>query len=164
MSKLISGRKPQTVYCAPGEGVTVRNPLTGSMTFKVRGEQSGGTLFVLEPTVSPGDGPMLHVHNLADEAIYVLDGTFRFKVDGEIRDAPAGTFAFIPRGVPHTWQNVGNRPARLLGIVLPAGLERFFESYAELPEDQKGPEAFRRLGSEHDAVVLGPPLAESDPL
>jgi oxalate decarboxylase/phosphoglucose isomerase-like protein (cupin superfamily) len=38
-----------------------------------------------------------------------------------------GIFVFIPRGTPHTWQNVGTEPLR------------FFD-------------------------VVGPPLAESDPL
>jgi len=43
-----------------------------------------------------------------------------------------GPFAFIPRGIAHTWQNVGREPAVSLGVIAPAGLERVFERYAEL--------------------------------
>jgi hypothetical protein len=45
-----------------------------------------------------------------------------------------------------------------------AGVERFFERFAELPEDEMGLEAFRRLASEADTDVVGPPLADSHPL
>ncbi len=43
-------------------------------------------------------------------------------------------------------------------------MERFFERFAELPEDEMGLEAFRRLASEADTDVVGPPLADSHPL
>jgi quercetin dioxygenase-like cupin family protein len=58
----------------------------------------------------------------------------------EVQQAPAGAFAFVPRGTPHTWQNVGDSPARLLVIFTPAAvrIERFFERFAELPEDEVG--------------------------
>jgi hypothetical protein len=44
------------------------------------------------------------------------------------------------------------------------GVERLFERFAVLPEDQVGLEAFRRLASEADTDVVGAPLAESHPL
>jgi oxalate decarboxylase/phosphoglucose isomerase-like protein (cupin superfamily) len=84
----------------------------------------------------------------------------------DVQRATAGAFAFVPRGTPHTWQNVGDGPARLLVIFTPAaaGVERFFERFAELPEDEVGLEAFRRLAREAETDVVGPPLAESHPL
>jgi hypothetical protein len=89
-----------------------------------------------------------------------------FQNEDAVQTAPTGAFAFIPRGTPHTWQNVGDAPARLLAIFTPvaAGMERFFERFAELPEDEMGLEAFRRLASEADTEVVGPPLAASHPL
>ena len=42
---------------------------------------------------------------------------------------------FHPEGVEHTWQNVGDEPARLLIVTAPAGFERFFELFAQIPAD-----------------------------
>jgi quercetin dioxygenase-like cupin family protein len=154
----------RAIHLQPGEGVTVKNPVGGTLTFKVRGAETGGNLFAFESITVPGEGPPLHVHADQDEVWYPLEGTFRFKADGEIEDAPAGTFVFIPRGVPHTWQNVGTDPARLFVLLSPAGLETFFERFGEVSDDVSTVEAFGRLGSEVGMDVVGPPLAESDPL
>jgi quercetin dioxygenase-like cupin family protein len=82
----------------PGGGETIRNPVGGPLTFKVRAEQTNGALTVVESTAPPGEGPLLHVHANEDEALYTLDGTLRFRMEDEVQTAPAGAFAFIPRG------------------------------------------------------------------
>jgi quercetin dioxygenase-like cupin family protein len=154
------------VLVRAGEGETIEGPAGGPLTFKVRGEQSNGALTAFENVIAPGDGPPLHVHANEDEALYTLGGTLRFRMGANVQTAPAGTFAFVPRGTPHTWQNVGDDPARLLVIFTPAaaGVERFFERFAQLPKDEVRLERFRRLASEADTDVVGPPLAESHPL
>jgi hypothetical protein len=43
--------------------------------------------------------------------------------------------------------------------------EEFFKRYAQLPAEERGVDAFARLAAEKKAFeVVGPPLAESDPL
>ena len=50
-----------------------------------------------------GEGSPWHVHPDEDEWFYVLEGEFTFYV-GETRlSLPAGSFAFGPKGVPHTF-------------------------------------------------------------
>jgi len=154
----------RAIHLAPGEGAAVKNPTGGRVTFKVRGEDTDGALTVFEGTAAAGDGPPLHVHPNADEIWYALEGNFRVKLEDDVEDAPAGTCVFIPRGVWHTWQNIGATEARLLAILAPAGLERFFERFAQLPADASVPEAFRALGAETGMDVGGPPLDQSDPL
>jgi quercetin dioxygenase-like cupin family protein len=148
----------------PGEGETIEGPVGGPLTFKARGEHTGGALTVLENTVAPLEGPPLHAHANEDEAWYVLEGTLRFKLDGELSDAPAGTFVFVPRGVPHCFQNIGEAPARIMVLFTPAGMERFFDRFARLPEGASIPDAFQEIGGEVGMQVLGPPLAVSDPV
>jgi len=148
----------------PGAGTTIEGPVGGPLTFKARGEQTGGSLTVLENTIAPLEGPPLHAHADEDEAWYVLEGRLRFKLDGEISDAPAGSFVFVPRGLPHCFQNTGAEPARILVMFTPAGMERFFDRFAQLPEGAAIPDAFRDIGGEVGMEVLGPPLAVSDPL
>jgi quercetin dioxygenase-like cupin family protein len=152
------------IHLAPGEGEPVRNPVGEHLTFKVRGEQSNGTLHAFESAPAPGEGPPLHVHADMDEVWYVLEGRFRFKLDSEVEDAPPGAFVFIPRGVPHTWQNVGDAPGRFLAIVTPAGLEQFFDRIAEVADDMPRLDAFRTIGRETGMDIVGPPLAASPPL
>ena len=152
----------EPVFQRPGEGGTVDNPLGGDVVFKARGEQTEGTLTAFETVVASGDGPPLHTHANEDESLYVLDGEVRFKLGDEIRAAPAGSFVFIPRGAPHTWQNVGDGRARMLIHFTPSGMERFFDGFAAL--ETPGPAAFETVGAEVGMDVVGPPLAESDPV
>ena len=83
----------------PGAGTTIQGPAGGPLTFKVRGEQTGGLLTVFENIVAPGDGPPRHTHANEDESWYVLEGRLRFELGGELRNAPQGAFVFVPTGV-----------------------------------------------------------------
>jgi quercetin dioxygenase-like cupin family protein len=154
-----------TILSAPGEGRTVGNPVGGSLTFKARGEQTGGALTAFESVAAPGEGPPLHRHPREDECIYVLEGDLRFILEGETRVAAAGSFVFIPRGTSHTWQNASGGPARLLAVFTPAapGMEKFFDRAAELGEGQRAAEAFARFAGEAGMEVLGPPLSAPEP-
>jgi quercetin dioxygenase-like cupin family protein len=151
------------VTVGPGEGPTVQGPAGGPLTFKVRGEQTGGVLTAFENVVAPGDGPPLHTHANEDESWYVLEGRLRFRLGDERSDAPRGSFVFVPRGLPHCFQNVGDTPARILVAFTPSGMEAFFDRFAELPDGPVDPGVFARLGGEVGMTVVGPPLAVSDP-
>jgi uncharacterized RmlC-like cupin family protein len=74
-----------------------------------------------------------------------------------LETAPAGSFVFVPRGTPHNFQNVGSDAARILVMFTPAGMERFFERFAE-PSDEPAPERFAGIGREVSMEVVGPPL------
>ena len=154
----------QTVVVEPGEGEALQGPAGGPLRIKVRGEQTDGRLTVVENVIAPGDGPPLHTHANEDESWWVIEGTLRFKLGGEMSTAPAGSFVFVPRGVAHGFQNVGDEPARLLVIFNPSGMERFFDRFAALGPDEAGPEAFKRIGAEVGMDVVGPPLRVSDPV
>jgi quercetin dioxygenase-like cupin family protein len=149
---------------AAGEGTTMKNPLGGPLTIKAHGLQTGGAVTAFESTPAAGEGPPLHSHASEDEVIYVLAGRLRFKLDEEVHDAPAGSFVFIPRGVPHAWQNVSDQEGRLLVLFTPAaaGMEEFFERFGAVDRTQ-APEAFRELAGDAGMEVLGPPLAQSHP-
>lgn len=150
------------VVVGPGEGRRIQGPAGGPLTFKARSAETNGALTLFENVIAPGDGPPLHTHEAEDESWYVLEGELRFKLGGEIRHAPQGSFVFVPRRTPHCFQNVGEAPARIIVFFTPAGMESFFDRFAALPAFD--PEAFGRLGADAGMTVLGPPLAVSDPL
>jgi quercetin dioxygenase-like cupin family protein len=140
----------------PGEGETIEGPAGGPLTFKARGEQTGGTLTALENVIAPGDGPPLHTHAGEDEAWYVLEGALRFRLGEQDSLAPAGSFVFVPRGTPHCFTNAGEDPARILVLFTPSGMERFFDRFAAL--EAFDPRAFGEIGAAVGMTVIGPPL------
>ena len=154
----------QLVHLAPGEGETVRSPTGPALTFKLRGAQTDGSLAAWENVVAPGEGPPLHTHKDEDEIWYALEGSFRFSIGGYMSAAQPGAFVYIPRGVVHTWQNIGRTPGRIFVVVAPAGFETLFDRFAELHSDTPPSEAFRRLGPGVGMTIVGPPLSESHPL
>lgn len=151
------------VVAGPGEGPTIQGPAGGPLTFKVRGTQTNGALTACENVIAPGDGPPLHTHAHEDESWYVIAGRLRFRIGTDLRDAPEGSFVFVPRGTRHCFQNVGAEPARILVMFTPSGMEAFFDRFAALPDGPVDPGVFQRIGSEVGMNVVGPPLAVSDP-
>jgi quercetin dioxygenase-like cupin family protein len=146
----------------PDDREIVRNPVGGDLSFLIRKEQSNGALLAVETLAPPGEGPPLHTHTREEETIYVVSGRFRFQVGDQVSDAPAGSFAWVPRGVAHTWQNVGGDPGTLLVTFMPAGMEGFFDELSTMAEFD--PEKFRAAASHHATEVVGPPLKVSHPL
>src|SRR5262249_55494101 len=86
-----------------------------------------------------------HVHHREHEAFYVLEGELQFHVDGRSLTAGTGSWITLAKGSLHHFRNVGAAPAKMLILVTPSGLERFFlevgreagdgESGAPTPED-----------------------------
>src|SRR3954447_23432905 len=136
-----------------GEGDQLFNPVGGQVTFK--GRTPGVTIF--ESVIAPGDGPPLHLHRNEEESLYVLDESFRFQLGDDIVAAERGALMFVPRGVAHCFQNMGDAPGTLLITFTPGGMERFFELTGSDPS--KFAEAAAQVGME----VVGPSLAQRQP-
>jgi quercetin dioxygenase-like cupin family protein len=106
----------------------------------LRSEQTDGEVSVIESTVPGGfGGPPLHHHDF-DETFYVIDGELTFQVREDLRAAGAGELAFAPRGVPHTYANLSDAPARFLIVCTPAGFERYFARIAAERQGTDPPE------------------------
>jgi mannose-6-phosphate isomerase-like protein (cupin superfamily) len=109
-------------------GVIQTDAPGANIRISLRGEDSAGQLAVIEEVVPAGfDGPPLHVHPSFDEGFYGLEGELAFRMEDEIVSGGPGTFAFAPRGVPHTFANLSGQEARALIVCTPAGFERYFE-------------------------------------
>ena len=90
---------------------------------KASGLQTNGTFEFIEYTGPAAPPP--HVHELRDEAFFVLNGLFTFTLGTEVIEATSGAFVFVPRGTRHGFSL--NETGRALLLVSPAGLEGFFE-------------------------------------
>jgi quercetin dioxygenase-like cupin family protein len=94
--------------------------------FLATGADTNGKYALWEALVPPSGGPPPHVHSREEEGFYVLEGEITFTINDERVVAKAGTFANMPVGTPHSFKNEGDRPARMLISLAPAGLEQMF--------------------------------------
>jgi quercetin dioxygenase-like cupin family protein len=115
----------EPVLSGPGAGRTVTHGGGTSTELKLAGEQSGGDWAVVEWRVRAGDEPPIHTHTREDEALYVLEGAITAYVGDETIEVEAGSYAALPKNVPHGL-TVRGEEVRLLVMLEPAGAEYFF--------------------------------------
>jgi quercetin dioxygenase-like cupin family protein len=109
----------------PGEGKAYW--VVGDLyTILASGEDTGSAYALIHASVPPGGGPPPHIHRREDEAFYVLEGEVAFQADGRSLTAVAGAWITLPRGSLHTFRNNGASEAKMLIVVTPSGLEKFF--------------------------------------
>ena len=134
-------------------------------TIKASAETTDGRVAVIEHLAPRGAGSPLHVDRREDEWFYVTEGELTFWVGGEVIAAPAGSFVYGPRGIPHTF-TVTSTEARFLLVTEPAGFESFMRTLAEpaqtltIPPPPDGPPDMARLvalAAEYGIEILGPP-------
>lgn len=123
-------------------------------------EQSSGCMGIFEGIVPAGEGPPIHIHHNEDEVIHVLEGVYKFWLDGATTTIEAGRSIFLPRGIPHSFQVLGSKAGRNLAVVTPGGFEGFFVDVSTdaltIPDDMpKIAEIAGRYGLE----FAGPPLS-----
>jgi len=113
------------ILTAPGAGRTVESGHGSSAELKIAGDQSGGDWAVVEWRVRAGDEPPIHTHTREDETLYLLEGAITAYVGGEKIEVEAGSYAALPKDVPHGL-TVHGEEARLLITLEPAGAEYLF--------------------------------------
>ena len=136
-------QRPVYVPADGGESVFL---VGDTYTTLLSGTQTGGLFTLLEAVVLPEAGPPTHAHNGEEETFFLLQGHMVFTVGGETYDAHPGSAIYVPRNVAHSFQNVGEGPAKMLFMFSPAGMEGMF------PE----------IGKPGTRGAVGPPLSPED--
>lgn len=135
------------------------------ITVKSSAATTGGAVAVLEHLAARGAGSPLHVHHREDEWFYVMDGVLTFWVDGQVIEAPAGSFVYGPRDLPHTFAVTSER-AHFLVVTQPAGFEGMLRALGEpapsltIPPAPTEPPDMARITevlTEYGIELLGPP-------
>ncbi len=142
------------VVLTPGGGKVI-NVMGNPWTIKVGVEQTGGLISVMEGSFRPRTGAPAHIHHQHEETFYVLEGEFLFQMGTQSVKATAGTFVFVPRDIPHSFENIGTRPGKILGIMTPGGYEKFFEELAQLPPGPPDPAKFQEIFQKYDQEMVG---------
>ncbi len=143
--------------------------LNNLATTKVTGADSG-SLSVVEFLAPRGFGPPLHEHRDEDEIVIVLEGKVAFRSGGVESVGAAGATAFLPHGVPHTFQVVSGE-ARMVSITssTTGAAPNFDEMVAALGQPTSSteipapmdidPGEVAQACDTHGITVLGPPPA-----
>lgn len=155
-----ASRRP-SFQVSPGVGRPGKLPGAGPGTamLKVSGDDTGGEFALFEiPPANPG--PPLHMHHVENEFFWVLEGELDVQVGSEIMRLTAGSCAYAPKMVPHTWQPANGSRVRFLAFAEPAG--RLEEFIAELLRRRQSgpvdPATMKALFEKYDMEVVGPPL------
>lgn len=80
----------------------------GRIDLRIPASETGNVLSVWESVVPREAGPPLHVHEREDEMFYVLEGKFQIWCGAESFVGGPGTTVVLPRGVAHTYKNIGD--------------------------------------------------------
>lgn len=122
--------------------------------YGVGADTSHGRLSMLEVTIPPRTLIKPHTHTREEEFSLVLAGPIGVRTgDRTVEEVPAGSWLIKPRSVPHAMWNVGDEPARVLEVVMPGGLERYFEEIEPILREH-GPEWTRRYSAAAEAYGL----------
>ena len=138
----------------------------GGLAFlKATSDTTGGRVLVTEQRAPRGAGSPLHVHHREDEWFYVIEGALTFWVGGQVIEAPAGSFVYGPRDVPHTFV-VSSDESRFLLVTEPAGFEDFVRAMSRpaetltIPAPEPPPADLSPMiavAAEHGIDIIGPP-------
>ena len=122
-----------------------------AVTHKLTSQQTGGACYIFESTFEPGTGNRLHVHGREDEIAYILEGALEVRLPAGTRSLEAGGIARLPKGLPHAIRNPLTTPSRYLFIVVPGGLDLWFDAVADAQRDGLLDDAlFRKLSADFD--------------
>ncbi len=111
-----------------GPAVWFLNTLT---VVKATAKQTNNGFGLIEMLAPVGPASPYHIHRAEDETCYVLEGHLEV-ISGERRwTGGPGSYAFLPRDIPHGLRVVGTSPARFLVLTTPGGFEGFVMEMGE---------------------------------
>jgi quercetin dioxygenase-like cupin family protein len=123
-------------------------------TYAVGTDATEGRLSMLEVTIPPRTLIKPHMHTNEDEFSFVLSGPIGVRAGDETtEEVPTGSWLIKPRSVPHAMWNLSDEPARVLEVVMPGGMEHYFEEIAPVLREH-GPEWTKRYRDIAEAYGL----------
>ena len=150
----MSDELARPIILRPGDGRSIDLGNFG-MSVKASAADTGDAFTLLEADEPPGFGPPMHIHHDAAEAFYVVAGEYIIFIrDDEFR-CPAGSFIYIPAGVPHGFR-VGSAPSRKLNLYAPAAMVGYFDELSAAIAKGDGDADLSGIAERHGMEIVGP--------
>ena len=122
-------------------------------TIKVLSSETDYKYTVLDIFHPPNLGPALHTHPKGSETFYIVDGNYRFIVDGKLIENKPGDTVFVPKDTPHRFE-VGAGGGHAI-VISPPELEFYFFNVGEvLVKGQISYEEESTIGKKYGQVFL----------
>ena len=91
--------------------------------FKADGTETDSRYSISEWSLDANTaGPGTHEHP-DDHIFYVIEGAVSLLIDGQWFHAEKGSYALIPGGTPHDFENRGDQSCRFMSLNVPGGFE-----------------------------------------
>lgn len=114
-------------------------PVGPGLELRMSAAATAGAISVHEGVLAPGDEIGLHVHDAADQLLYVIDGEIEVTVGDAGFVARSGDLVSKPHGIEHGFANRGESPARVLEITAGDSFERLTLAAAALEDHRDFP-------------------------
>jgi quercetin dioxygenase-like cupin family protein len=138
---------PQPIFVPPHSGKKLEFL---AVTHKLTSDQTGGAYYLFESVFEPETRNRLHVHRREDEVGYVLEGALEIRLADQTVVVEAGSFAHLPKNIPHAIRNPLQTPSRYLFMTIPAGLDQWFDALDGARNDGTLDDArYRKLSLEY---------------
>jgi mannose-6-phosphate isomerase-like protein (cupin superfamily) len=94
----------------------------GEIVFELIGNAAGGSQAhsMAKIVIPPGKASRKHYHPVAEESYFILTGTARMEMNGEVITLSSGDSVMIPPPQVHQISNAGEKDLVLLAICVPA--------------------------------------------
>ncbi len=134
-------------------------------------DETAGVLGMSLVTQPPGIATPFHVHTREAECFYVLEGEMVYRAGDDYFELPAGSFIFLPQGIPHAFRITGEDPVRFVGLTVPGGLMSLYDEVGIPARERRLPGAdgtplheeiarWNEVAPRYGLQVVGPPIPE----
>ena len=129
----------------------------------------GARPVVIEMELGPGGHAPLHVHHEIDDSFYLLSGRIAVRCGEDVLVAGAGDYVSQPKGVPHTFFVLDDKPAVILqthdgedflNFIKQAGVP----ATGPIPPDGEPPDIdwLFQVAASTGQPVIGPPMSPQE--
>ncbi len=113
------------------------------------------SLTVMEMVVDPGKGGPAHISPREDKVFHISKGPILFLVGEERIEANDGDHLFVGKGQVHSFNALGEHPARMTLVSTPSHHHRFFQALSALPTPHE-PNDVEAVCIDCDQQIVGP--------
>jgi mannose-6-phosphate isomerase-like protein (cupin superfamily) len=145
-------------YMLPSRGGRAIGAIGLNITMKADGKSTHDAYSMFEYAIPPEtDGPPPHVHTREDESFIAIAGRLDVHLGGEDFTIEHGDYLFLPRDVVHAFRNPYSEESRVVSVVSPAGLERYYQALADMPPGPKDISVMKGIMADFGIELQLPP-------